>query len=99
YCLLFTDSPGAVTSQRLKGMETLYSGAELAELDLKLRGPGNLYGIAQHGIPKLKVASFSDSILIQKARFAADDIFEELHKYPELEKKMNDVTIHVVSPD
>lgn len=99
YCLLFTDSPSAVNSERLKGMEKLYSGAELAELDLRLRGPGNLYGTAQHGIPKLKVASFSDSILIQKARYAADDIFEELHKYPKLEEKVNEVTIQVVSPD
>lgn len=99
YCLLFTDSPSALNSERLKGMETLFSGAELAELDLKLRGPGNLYGTAQHGIPKLKVASFSDSIAIQKARYAADEIFEELNQYPKLEEKINAVTIKTVSPD
>lgn len=99
YCLLFTDSKQALTSKRLKGMETLYSGAELAELDLQLRGPGNLYGTAQHGVPKLKVASFSDSILIQKARYAADDIFEALHNYPKLEEKIATVTLEIVTPD
>ncbi len=99
YCLLFTDSPSAINSERLKGMEKLFSGAELSELDLKLRGPGNLYGTAQHGIPKLKVASFSDSIMIQKARYAADDIFEDLSNYPKLEEKIKSVTLQVVTPD
>ena len=99
YCLLFTDSKQALTSQRLKGMETIYSGAELAELDLKLRGPGNLYGTAQHGVPKLKVASFSDAELIQKARNAAQDIFPKLDKYPLLEKKLEAVTTETVTPD
>jgi len=99
YCLLFTDSKSALNSQRLKGMETMFAGAELAELDLKLRGPGNLYGTAQHGVPKLKVATFSDQIMIQKARYAADDIFDELKNYPKLEEKINEVTLQIVSPD
>ena len=99
YCLLFTDKIGALTSQRLRGMETLNSGAELAELDLRLRGPGNLYGIAQHGTPKLKVASFSDTELIQKARQAADDVFSELSSHPKLEEKLDKVTLQKVSPD
>jgi ATP-dependent DNA helicase RecG len=99
YCLLFTDSRSAMNAQRLKGMETIYSGAELAELDLRLRGPGNLYGTAQHGVPKLKVASFSDTELIQKAKRAADELFPQLSSYPELEEKVNEVTLKTVSPD
>jgi ATP-dependent DNA helicase RecG len=99
YCLLFTDSLQAQTSRRLKGMETLYSGAELAELDLKLRGPGNLYGTAQHGVPSLKVASFSDTETIQKAKHTADELFPKLEKFKELEDKVNEVTLQKVSPD
>jgi ATP-dependent DNA helicase RecG len=99
YCLLFTDNPTALTSQRLKGMETIYSGAELAELDLRLRGPGNLYGTAQHGVPKLKVASFSDTYLIQKAKYSADEIYPYLDRYPVLQEKANAVTLKIVSPD
>jgi ATP-dependent DNA helicase RecG len=99
YCLLFTDSKQAQTSQRLKGMETLYSGAELAELDLKLRGPGSIYGTAQHGVPALKVASFSDTDMIQKAKHIADDLFPKLANYKELEEKVNTVTLQKVSPD
>lgn len=99
YCLLFTDSIQALNSERLKGMETIYSGAELAELDLRLRGPGNLYGTAQHGIPKLKVATFSDTELIQRAKYAADEIFQQLPKYPVLEEKVDQLTRKQISPD
>lgn len=99
YCLLFTDSPSAQTSTRLKAMETTHSGAELAELDLRLRGPGNLFGTAQHGVPKLKAASFSDSMLIQKARLSADEMFPEIHKYPTIEKKLEETENQNISPD
>jgi ATP-dependent DNA helicase RecG len=98
YCLLFTDSKSAMNSERLKGMETLYSGAELAELDLKLRGPGNLYGTAQHGVPKLKVASFSDSEMIKRAKIEADNFFKNLSDFPQLEEKIKEVTLQIVSP-
>lgn len=99
YCLLFTDNKQALNSERLKGMESIYSGAELAELDLRLRGPGNLYGTAQHGIPKLKVASFSDTELITKAKRAADRIFPHLNSYPKLETKVGILTTKQISPD
>ena len=99
YCLLFTDSKSGQTSTRLRAMETTHSGAELAELDLKIRGSGNLYGTAQHGIPKLRAASFSDAFLIQKAKLSADEIFSELSKYPEIEKKLEETGTENISPD
>ena len=49
-------------------MERIHIGAELAELDLRLRGPGEIFGTTQHGIAELKIASFSDLPLIQKAK-------------------------------
>jgi ATP-dependent DNA helicase RecG len=99
YCLLFTDSKSDQTSIRLKALETVYSGAELAELDLKLRGAGNLYGTAQHGIPKLKAASFSDTMLIQKAKHAADEVFPKIANYPDLEAKLKETAEQIISPD
>jgi ATP-dependent DNA helicase RecG len=99
YCLLFTDNKNALTSERLKGMETIFSGAELAELDLKLRGPGNLYGTAQHGIPKLKVASFSDTELIQKAQGETRHYGTKLSSYPLLAKKITMLITEIISPD
>ncbi|MCL5970190.1 MAG: hypothetical protein M1450_01660 [Patescibacteria group bacterium] len=80
-------------------MEKIYSGAALAELDLKLRGPGQIYGLSQHGIPQLKVASFSDSELIEKTKKEAEKVFPQISKYPGLLRKIEEVNLEQVSPD
>jgi len=99
YCLLFTESKGEQTMQRLKAMETMHVGAELAELDLKLRGPGDVYGTMQHGAALLKIASFSDFSLIEKAKKEAEKIFPKLSQYPLLQEKLKTITIKQISPD
>ena len=99
YCLLFTESQNPMTQRRLKAMETSNIGAELAELDLKLRGPGDMFGTAQHGLPKLKIASFSDFDLIERVRKEAENIFPHLQKYPELEKMLTEDENANVPPD
>jgi ATP-dependent DNA helicase RecG len=99
YCLLFTEATNDTTIQRLKAMETSHVGAQLAELDLQLRGPGDMFGTAQHGLPKLKVANFSDFTLIEKAKQTADAVFPVLSHYPLLEKSVDSVIQENVSPD
>ncbi len=99
YCLLFTSSKNESTIERLKSLEKTYSGAELAELDLKLRGPGQVYGTIQHGLPQLKVASFSDFELIEKTKKEAQKIFSEIDKYPTLIEKANQISLKKISPD
>jgi ATP-dependent DNA helicase RecG len=99
YCLLFTSSKNEITIERLKAMETLYSGAELAELDLKLRGPGQIFGTSQHGRQVLKVASFSDFALIEKTKREATKVFAKIDKYPQLLKKTQQINLEHVSPD
>lgn len=99
YCLLFTESKSQYSLKRLKAMETMYVGAELAELDLKLRGAGELYGTKQHGAQELKIASFSDFKLIETTRREAEKIFPNLANYPFLLKKLEQSTIKQVSPD
>jgi ATP-dependent DNA helicase RecG len=99
YCLLFTESKNEQTLQRLKSMETVYAGSELAELDLKLRGAGNLYGTAQHGMAKLKVASFSDTRLIRQARNDSHQIFLHLSHYPQLAERLSHYSHQTISPD
>ena len=99
FCLLFTSSKNPVTIERLKSLEKLYSGASLAELDLKLRGPGQLYGVLQHGIPQLKVANFSDFELIQKTRLEAESLFPKIDEFPALKEKIEEINIKEVSPD
>lgn len=99
YCLLFTQSKNGHVLERLKAMEKLNNGAELAELDLKLRGPGEIFGTIQHGMPYLKVASFSNFELIDKTRREAREIFPKISKYKELYKRINQTDNTIVSPD
>lgn len=72
FCLLFTESGEQKILERLKNMERLTSGFALAEADLSFRGPGQVFGTLQHGLPDLKIASFSDSELISKTKKVAD---------------------------
>ncbi len=99
YCLLFSQSTQERTIQRLKALEKIYIGAELAELDLKIRGPGEIYGTAQHGFPNLKVASFSDINLIRKTKEAAEKTINCLDKFPLLRKKLSKYIIETVLPN
>jgi ATP-dependent DNA helicase RecG len=99
YCLLFTEARNPKTIERLKAMETMRSGAELAELDLSLRGAGDLYGTMQHGTKQFKIANFWDHPLIQQTKEEAKKIFPDLKKYPELKKKVEELNIQFVSPD
>ena len=99
YCLLFTQSTNSQTLERLKSLETIFSGVALAELDLKLRGPGQIYGTAQHGIPNLKIASFSDFNLIEKTKREAIKILPQINNYPLLLEKISQINLKQVSPD
>lgn len=86
-CFLFTDSTSGKAHRRLKALIDCESGFELAQKDLELRGPGELVGVRQSGLPDLAMASLSDSELIQATREEAKHILEEdpdLEKYPKL---------------
>lgn len=65
YCLLFPTSSEQTTISRLKAMETTYDGAKLAEIDMALRGPGDLLGSRQHGASLMKIASYMDAKTVQ----------------------------------
>jgi ATP-dependent DNA helicase RecG len=99
YCLLFTESDKEETNQRLKAMEKTNVGAELAELDLIMRGPGEIYGTQQHGRRFLKIASFSDFELIKQTKTEADRILNDLENHPKLKEKIEEITVKEVSPD
>ena len=72
YCLLFVGPGHETAAARLNYLTQLNSGSKLAEIDLKLRGPGNLYGTAQHGFWQLKLADWSDLSLLKITHQAAD---------------------------
>ena len=86
YCYLVT-STSRKPSQRLKAVENSNDGFYLAEVDLKLRGPGEIYGKAQHGPLNLQIASLADTKLINRAQKEAKLFVEkayDLQKYKQL---------------
>ena len=66
-CYLLT-SGDTQPSRRLRELEKSTDGFHLAEVDLKLRGPGEIYGALQHGALDLRIASLSDTKLIHRAQ-------------------------------
>ena len=92
YCILISQvrpSVGSNPSTRLKHLETIHNGSELAEIDMKIRGTGNIYGIEQHGFMNLKVADPTDLVLVRKTKGAASHVFENLDNYPKLKNIVN----------
>ncbi|TAL15241.1 ATP-dependent DNA helicase RecG [Patescibacteria group bacterium] len=86
YCYLVT-STSAKPSERLREVERSNDGFYLAEVDLKLRGPGEIYGRSQHGALNLQIATLADTKLIKRAQDAAKAFVasgEDLLNYKEL---------------
>ena len=76
FCYLLADDPSAEAEDRLSVMERTSDGFALAEADLQLRGPGDLFGTAQSGVAGLRVASLLDAPLIDAARKEAQLLLE-----------------------
>ncbi len=77
YCLLISDTPSTVSLERLNALERTHDGLELAEKDLRLRGPGEFFGTRQSGLPDFKVARWGDVEVLEQARAAADRLVRE----------------------
>lgn len=92
YCFLFPKNQSQDARTRLRAMAQYTSGFKLAEIDLQIRGAGEIYGVRQSGIPDLKMASLTDSETIALARNAANTIIEKdpsLKEYPALKEKIS----------
>ena len=76
YCILLAESPSPESGERLSLLERTHDGFALAEEDLRLRGPGDFFGIRQSGLPDLRMARLSDMKLLELARKEAIDIFK-----------------------
>jgi ATP-dependent DNA helicase RecG len=70
-CLLVTDSETPEAVERLVTMERVDNGLALAEEDLRLRGPGDLVGVRQSGLPDLRFARLTETDLVEQARRGA----------------------------
>ncbi|MFA6322502.1 MAG: ATP-dependent DNA helicase RecG [Candidatus Buchananbacteria bacterium] len=94
YCFIFSEKPSLKTDQRLKALVEAKDGFELAEYDLKFRGPGEIYGTIQSGFPEFKIALLTDSQLMIEAKEAAQKLFDanlSLRDYPELKARLAQV--------
>jgi len=82
YCLLFGEPTTEEAERRLETMTRTADGFEIAEEDLKIRGPGEFFGTRQHGLPELKVADIvADAEVLAEAR---DDAFGLVEADPKL---------------
>ena len=82
YCILMSDNTNPDTQQRLKTMCETNNGFEIADTDLKLRGPGDFFGSRQHGLPEMKIADLANVEYLKTAGKASEEI---LKKDPDLQ--------------
>jgi len=93
YCFLFSESESEEAIKRLMILTECSDGFTLAEKDLESRGPGEIWGTRQSGLPDLKVATLSDYDIIREAKTAAEDLIKkdpELLSWPDLKMKLGE---------
>jgi ATP-dependent DNA helicase RecG len=77
YCILFNQSQNEIAKKRMEIMTTYSDGFKLSEKDMELRGPGDIFGIRQHGLPEFKIANlYQDMEILKEAQAAAADIIK-----------------------
>ena len=85
YCILKCYKLSKNTKERMEIMTKTNDGFKIAEKDLELRGPGEFFGVRQHGIPEFKIANiFADKMILEESNRVAKEIIKEASK-PEFE--------------
>lgn len=76
YCCVLSADAGIQAQERLEVFQTTDDGFRLAEADLRLRGPGEFFGVRQSGIPELRIADLNDTRLVELSRSLAAKLWE-----------------------
>ncbi len=87
YCILFNDSKSEIAKERMNVMQKTNDGFIISDKDLELRGPGEFFGVRQHGLPEFKIANLYKDIDLLK--IAQNEALEVLKKDPLLESEEN----------
>jgi ATP-dependent DNA helicase RecG len=77
FCVLLSAAQSDDARERLEALTATENGFELAEEDLRLRGPGEFWGTRQSGLPELRVATLGDLPTVELARRAAREILAQ----------------------
>jgi len=92
YCHVFADTKTKKTLLRLKALKSAKNGFELAEFDLKIRGPGEFYGRFQSGLSDMAMEAIKNVKMVEAARTEATNIIssdENLKDFPTLKKMLS----------
>ena len=102
YCFLFSERKELAILKRLNFFAKNLDGIALAEYDLKHRGPGEVFGLRQHGFINLKIASLTDFSLIEMTKKAVSYLlfhFQDLNQLPNLVKRLESFESEFISRD
>ncbi len=101
YCFLFSENENKNIIDRLNLFAKIKNGSQLALEDLKLRGPGDIYGTKQHGIIDLKIANLNDYQLIEKVKKAVEYfiINKKIDDYKNLKQRLKNYEIEKITND
>jgi ATP-dependent DNA helicase RecG len=96
YLCVFAAADSDEARQRLEAFERSSDGFELAEIDFQLRGPGDLFGTRQHGLPPLRIADLNrDGQVLEEARRDAQQLVAERPQLHETEfSQLHRMAIH-----
>jgi ATP-dependent DNA helicase RecG len=95
YCILVTERVNDAARERIRTMVDTNDGFQIAEMDLKLRGPGEFFGTRQSGLPALRVANIlRDQEILEVARTHAQEFMERPPSPAEFNRAMEYVHGH-----
>lgn len=97
YCFVLSDTSSQKSIERLKALKTAKNGFELSELDLNLRGAGDLAGMKQWGVSDLGMEAIKNIKMVEAARNEAIDIIEKnkIEKFPKTKKELENRNLKI----
>lgn len=91
FCFVFMSNNYKSSYLRLKNLETIDNGTELADLDMKMRGQGDIFGTMQHGTKRLRIADLFDIEMLNDAKKYASEYFDKLNVYTALRERLTKI--------